>query len=303
MLKTGEATPDSVVLLVDDQMIIAEAVRRLFAAETDIKFHYCSKSEKAVDEATTVLPTVILQDLVMPGLDGLQLVRLYRDNPLTAETPIIVLSTKEDPRVKSQAFSEGANDYLVKLPDRIELLARVRYHSRAYRALTELRQQATRDMLTGIWNRKHIFELLDKEHARAAREQRTLVVVMTDLDHFKSVNDTYGHPAGDAVLKQAVQRFNSCVRSHDHVGRYGGEEFMIILPGANAEDAAGIAERLRSSIASQPMIAGDVSLNVTCSLGVAIATSPQTRVQELVAAADKALYAAKTSGRNRVHFA
>jgi two-component system, chemotaxis family, response regulator WspR len=294
---------NSVVLLVDDQLIIAEAVRRLLAAEKDISFHYCSKPEDAVQAATTLLPTVILQDLVMPGMNGLELLRQYRDNPLTSETPIIVLSTKEDPHVKSQAFSEGANDYLVKLPDRIELLARLRYHSKAYRALTELRQQATRDSLTGVWNRKHIFELLGKELARASRDQQPVAVVMSDLDHFKSVNDNYGHPAGDAVLKQAVQRFNSCVRAYDHVGRYGGEEFMVVLPRCNREHAATIAERLRNSIASEPIQAGDVALNVTSSFGVAVSTGAQAEVHDIISAADKALYVAKTSGRNRVQFA
>lgn len=125
------------VLLVDDQMIIAEAVRRMLAGEDDIIFHYCSDPTKAIQTAMEVKPTVILQDLVMPDIDGLTLSRYFRANPATKQVPLIVLSTKEDPKVKAEAFAVGANDYIVKLPDKIELLARIRYHSRSYIRLLE----------------------------------------------------------------------------------------------------------------------------------------------------------------------
>jgi phosphoserine phosphatase RsbU/P len=125
------------VLLVDDQPIIAEAVRRMLAAETDIQFHYCRDPTKAIEQANALAPTVILQDLVMPELDGLTLVKFFRANPRTREVPMIVLSTKEEPIVKAEAFAVGANDYLVKLPDKVELIARVRYHSKGYIAQLE----------------------------------------------------------------------------------------------------------------------------------------------------------------------
>src|SRR5580693_671550 len=120
------------VLLIDDQPMIGEAVRRMLAGEPDVVFHYCRDATKAVDEAQRVQPTVILQDLVMPEIDGLTLVKTFRANEPTRETPMIVLSTKEDPTVKAEAFALGANDYIVKLPDRLELLARIRYHSQGY---------------------------------------------------------------------------------------------------------------------------------------------------------------------------
>src|SRR6266849_9652408 len=138
MTTPPSATPEVVVLLVDDQMIVARAVCELLAQDQGIALHYCPSPHQALERAEALRPTVILQDLVMPDINGLELVRKYRATPATAEIPIIVLSTKEDPITKSQAFAEGANDYLVKLPDRIELVARVRYHSRAYRALAEL---------------------------------------------------------------------------------------------------------------------------------------------------------------------
>jgi two-component system chemotaxis family response regulator WspR len=290
-----------VVLLVDDQMIVARAVRELFAQDKDIAFHYCSSPHQALERAEALRPTVILQDLVMPDITGLDLVRKYRTTPATAEIPIIVLSTKEDPITKSQAFAEGANDYLVKLPDRIELVARVRYHSRAYRALAALRDQATRDGLTGVWNRKMIFDTLSQELSRAGREDTPLSIVMADLDNFKSINDRFGHPAGDAVLQEASRRLSAGVRAYDHVGRYGGEEFLIVLPNCDREHAGNVSERLRRAVADTPIEAEGETLHITCSLGVAIAdTSNRIGIASLVRAADEALYLAKQTGRNCV---
>jgi two-component system, chemotaxis family, response regulator WspR len=297
-------TPEVVVLLVDDQMIVARAVRQLFAQDQDIAFHYCPSPHQAVERAQALCPTVILQDLVMPDINGLELVRKYRSTSATAEIPIIVLSTKEDPITKSQAFADGANDYLVKLPDRIELVARVRYHSRAYRALAALREQATRDGLTGLWNRKMIFDTLSQELARAEREGKPLAVIMADLDKFKSINDTFGHPVGDAVLQQASRRLSAGIRIYDHIGRYGGEEFLIVLPNCDGEQAKKLGERLRQSVADGPINAEGKELHVTCSFGVAFTDNPnRTTVGALVHAADEALYLAKQAGRNCVQVA
>jgi two-component system chemotaxis family response regulator WspR len=304
-MTTPPSVPSEVVvLLVDDQMIVARAVRQLFAEDPDIAFHYCPSPHQALERAEALRPTVILQDLVMPGITGLELVRMYRATPSTAEIPVIVLSTNEDAITKSQAFAQGANDYLVKLPDRIELVARVRYHSRAYRAIAALREQATRDGLTGVWNRKMIFDTLARELARAAREGTPLAIVMADLDRFKSINDTFGHPAGDAVLQQASRRLSACVRTYDHIGRYGGEEFLIVLPHCDGDKARDLSERLRQSVAGAPMSAEGKELHVTCSLGVAFTDAPNgMSMAALVQAADEALYLAKQSGRNCVKVA
>ncbi len=206
------------VLLVDDQAIIAEAVRQALADEGSVDFHYCASPEDALRCAEETRATVILQDLVMPGTDGLTLVRQYRQNPATRDIPIIVLSTKEEPLVKSAAFAAGANDYLVKLPDRIELIARIRYHSRsylnllqrdeAYRALRQSQQQllATNlelqrlthsDGLTGLSNRRYLDEYLTAEWRRGTRDKTGLGFLMIDVDNFKAYNDTYGHVAGE----------------------------------------------------------------------------------------------------------
>ena len=160
------AVPDYhvMVLLVDDQAMVCEAVRRALVNQPDIDFHYCADARDAITVANQIKPTVILQDLVMPGIDGLTLVNQYRTNPGTRDTPIIVLSTNENPQVKGQAFALGANDYLVKLPDKIELIARIRYHSRAflnvlqrdaaYRALRESQQRLTRSSKKPRWQNR-----------------------------------------------------------------------------------------------------------------------------------------------------
>jgi len=288
-------------LLVDDQMIVARAVHQLFADDPDIAFHYCPSPHLAVEYARTLRPTVILQDLVMPGISGLELVREYRAIPATAEIPVIVLSTREEPVTKSQAFAEGANDYLVKLPDRIELIARVRYHSKAYRALAALRDRATRDALTGVWNRGTIFETLAQELARAGREGTPLAIVMVDLDQFKTINDTFGHAAGDAVVQQASRRLSASVRTYDHVGRFGGDEFLVVLSNCDREQAGMLSERLRQSVVSPPMKVEGRELQISCSLGVAFTDDPgQVSVAALVQSADEALYRAKQGGRNRI---
>src|SRR5262249_34957955 len=133
------------VLLIDDQAIVGESVRRMLAAEVDIQFHFCQDPTKALALAEELRPTVILQDLVMPDVDGLMLVKFFRANPETRDTPLVVLSSKEEPITKAEAFARGANDYLVKLPDKLELIARIRYHSRAYLNLLE-RNEAYRQL-------------------------------------------------------------------------------------------------------------------------------------------------------------
>jgi two-component system, chemotaxis family, response regulator WspR len=301
MLTRPSVTSQVVVLLVGDDMIVAQALHRLLAQDRDIAFHYCASPHEALERAEALRPTVILQDV---DVYGLELVRQYRASPATADVPIIVLCGKEDPIAKSQAFAQGANDYIVKLPDRSELVARVRYHSRFHSVLAALRDQATRDGLTGVWNREMIFDTGEQELARAGREGIPLAMVMADLDQFKSINDRFGHLAGDAVLKQAGGRLSACVRMYDQIGRYGGDEFLIVLPKCNGQDAQALGERLRQAIANVPVIAEGKELRITCSFGVAFTDTPRdANLAALVRAADRALYLAKQNGRNCVQIA
>jgi len=315
----------AMVLLVDDQAMIGEAVRRGLANEENIDFHFCADPHQAIAQAVQIKPTVILQDLVMPGLDGLTLVREYRNNPLTRDIPIIVLSTKEDPLIKSAAFAAGANDYLVKLPDNIELVARIRYHSRsymtllqrdeAYRALRVSQQQLldtnlvlqrlmNSDGLTGLSNRRHFDEYLELEWRRAIREQSQLSLMMIDVDYFKAFNDNFGHLEGDEALRQVAKAIRaSCARPSDLPARYGGEEFALVLPNTSPGGARLLAEKLRLSVAGMniPHIAPAPGSSLTVSIGVATVIPPVgSNSRQLIQEADKGLYAAKNNGRNQV---
>lgn len=313
------------VLLVDDQQIIGEAVRRALVDQADIHFRFCSDPAAAIKAAEETNPTVILQDLVMPGMDGLSLVRQYRANPVTKNIPIIVLSTKEEPAIKSEAFAVGANDYLVKLPDKIELLARIRYHSKAYgsqlqrdeayRALGESQQQLLKanlelqrlnnvDALTGASNRKHFNEYIGTEWKRAAREQTPLSVLMIDVDDFKRFNDTYGHLAGDEGLRKVADTARKvAVRPADLAARFGGEEFVIVLPLTPLDGARSVGENLCRRIEDLqiPHSASSVGKFLTVSIGAASAIPQQGDSSlALIKTADDALYEAKKSGKNRV---
>lgn len=311
------------VLLVDDQLIIVEAVRRMLSEQADIEFHYVTDATLAGQAAVQLQPTVILQDLVMPNIDGFALIKQYRDDEALRQVPVIVLSAKEDPKLKAHSFAVGANDYIVKLPDKLELLARVRYHSnahisrlqrdQAFRFLRESQKQladanielqklAALDGLTGIANRRRFDDVMRVEWQRGQRDRQPLSLLMCDIDFFKQYNDTYGHLSGDLCLKKAAAVLTEHLkRPADLAARYGGEEFAIVLPDTPLAGAITVAEECVRHLQNLAIAhSGSQHGVVTMSIGVAsILPSPESSTEELIATADKALYAAKNNGRNQ----
>ena len=312
-----------VVLLVDDQMMVAEGIRRMLFDEPDIIYHYCNNPHEALERAIEIQPTVILQDLIMPDIDGYALVDAYRSNETTKNIPVIVLSTKEDPKDKSLAFERGANDYLVKLPDKIELVARIRAHSKSYitqlqrdeafKALRELQSELEKsnvelqklsnlDGLTGIANRRSFDEFIAKECLRSARENTTLSLIIVDIDYFKPYNDNYGHLAGDGCLREVACALAEVVhRPADLVARYGGEEFGVVLPNTDIAGAEKLAQKLCEKIRSMKITHefSEVTDHITLSLGITSGVACEaSSPSDLILQADEALYSAKDSGRN-----
>lgn len=311
------------VLLVDDQLLVIEAVRRMLADQADIEFHFVTDPAAAGACALRLQPTVILQDLVMPGWDGFDLIRRYRAQPELQHVPVIVLSARDEPTSKARGFDAGANDYLVKLPDRLELLARVRYHSGAYisrlqrdeafrflresqkhlaEANIELQKLAALDSLTGIANRRRFDEALHNEWQRGQRERRPLSLLLCDVDHFKLYNDSFGHLAGDLCLKKVAAVLTACLkRPADLAARYGGEEFALVLPDTDAAGARIVAEGCLRAL-GELAIAHPESSHCIVSMSIGMATlvpTPGSSTVELVDGADRALYTAKDEGRNR----
>jgi len=325
----------AVVLLVDDQAMVAEGIRRMLADQPDIAFHYCSDPKQAVKQAVAVKATVILQDLVMPEIDGMTLVRFFRNTPTSRDVPVIVLSSKDDPVTKSDAFANGATDYLVKLPEKIELLARIRAHAKSYltqkerdnafrtmekmqdqlsaindelaHSNRELKRLSSMDGLTGLANRRQFDTTLEQEWQRAIRSELPLSLLFADIDYFKRYNDSYGHQAGDDCLKKVADSLQKTVhRPSDLVSRYGGEEFVIILPDTTSEGAIAVAEKMIKHITGLkiPHENSDSADHVTLSIGVAtLSPEEDSSPDELIEAADRVLYKAKDNGRNCIEVA
>jgi diguanylate cyclase (GGDEF)-like protein len=253
-------------------------------------------------------PRLAVLDWMMPYMDGVEVCRRIRAAAREPYVYVLLLTARTESQDLVEGMEAGADDYLTKPFNAQELRVRLRAGRRILdlqqqlmKAREALRVQATHDALTGLLNRGRVLEILLAEIARSERELRPLAVLMVDLDHFKQINDTRGHMAGDAVLREAAHRMQAATRQYDSPGRYGGEEFLIVLPGCGARDSYAQAERIRQAFASEPFAAGSDSLAVTCSIGVSSRhTCAAGDADRLIREADAALYGAKKQGRNRV---
>lgn len=340
------------VLLVDDQPIIHAAVRRLLFDCEDIELHSERDGAQALASALAVQPELILQDLQLDEIDGLDLISAYRSDPALANVPVMVLSAVEEPLTKAETFARGGNDYVVKLPSALELAARIRYHVNAYRAQRdreaaiiallesrrvleernieiearkqqleqlnrELSVSVVTDTLTGLHNRRYLRSFLERPQVevlarsdgaerRRARDQGVTFFLL-DLDHFKRINDEFGHDSGDAVLIEVAHRLRQFIRTGDAILRWGGEEFLLVARDADSDTATKLARRMLKVISSDPIRIGHgKTVVITASIGFAPLPFPapfgaRFSVDHVIGLADAAAYLSKHAGRACAH--
>lgn len=253
-------------------------------------------------------PRLALLDWMMPGLDGPAVCREIRKHREQSYVYMILLTSRESKEDIVTGLQSGADDYLIKPFDAEELKARLRtgerilhLEDRLVEAREQMRFRATHDPLTSLWNRGVIMDLLERELVRSQREHLCTAVLLGDLDHFKSINDTHGHLVGDQVLREVARRLLASVRSYDFVGRYGGEEFLVVLNNCRPDSAVARADQIRKSIGTRPVQTDAGPLPITMSLGVLLSSDWGHRpAHELLREVDAALYAAKSAGRNCV---
>jgi len=292
------------ILIADDSMVVRAVLRRQLEADGHTVVEAVD-GEEALAACREVRPDVVLLDVEMPVLDGhATLERLKADEDLR-DIPVVFLTGRVDTADVVTGLRLGAHDYLRKPFEANELMARVSAALRTKWLQDELRARNAEldrvsriDMLTGLYNRRHLDEHLRRTISAARRHGRNVGLLLADIDHFKLVNDQYGHLAGDAVLKEVAARLQATVRVEDALGRWGGEEFIAVLSETAADSTSVIAERMRQAIAEAPFTLGDgTRIPVTVSIGH---TSGADDAEALVHRADDALYAAKAAGRNRV---
>ena len=299
------------VLIADDEPVSRCLVERLLR-----RWNYDVIIAHDGLEASRILqlpdaPKLVVFDWMMPGMDGAQLCRQIRDRVEEPYTYILLLTGKRSKTDVIEGLEAGADDYITKPFEPQELKVRLRTGKRIIclqdqliAAREALRDMATHDSLTGLCNRPAILEVLTAEVSRIQRQGSSVGIVLADLDNFKSINDTYGHHVGDDVLRQTARAMTRSTRPYDSVGRHGGEEFLIVLPGCNQMNAVSHAERLRAAIGQLTVATASGPARVTASLGVTVFDqSADPNPNTLVRTADEALYRAKNAGRNRVEFA
>ena len=282
------------ILLVDDSKAQAKYIENILIKTGMIP--------KVVTDPMQVLlalekfqPEIIIMDMYMPGCTGMELARVIRQQDRFHSVPIIYLSAEDDVNKQLHAMSLGGDDFLTKPIDPKHLIATLQNRGRRARSLIAL---MIRDSLTGLYNHTHTLHLLELEITKGVEQNKPVCFAMLDIDYFKKINDNYGHPIGDRVLKSLSLFLKQRLRKTDHIGRYGGEEFAIVLPNTTERDAKTIINEIRERFAELPQPAGDRSFNVTFSCGIAL--SQNESAQLLCEKADQALYDAKRNGRNTV---
>lgn len=261
------------------------------------------KSREIIDKVYTELPNLIILSLRLSHPSGLEILKKLKSAPSTRDIPVILSASARCTKSLARGYKLGAFDYISKPYFKEEILARVRNIACTNSRVVELERLLDRDYLTGLYNRRFFMERFVEELAWSVRYHEPLSVFMIDIDHFKKVNDTYGHACGDEILKQTAKTLTSSLRTEDIVARYGGEEFIVLLSNTNADGAMTAAENLRSAVQQVDFCCSDIHLRLTISIGVATYDyGSELSIDAIIGRADNALYAAKKDGRNRVVF-
>lgn len=299
------------ILIVDDSPEDREVYQRFLSRghESDYQFSEACSAEEALRVWQEFKPDCVLLDYRLPGADGLDLLERFENHNHVPISAIVMLTGQGDEVVAVEAMKTGAHDYLVKSKLTREALRRSVHNAiekvRLQREIAEKQKQlerlATLDSLTNLYNRRYFMERLNQELSRTRRYHTSFSVMMMDVDHFKKVNDTFGHSVGDEVLIRVGEVLHSCLRGSDLAARYGGEEFCVLAANTDAEGAHVFADRVRQLIAEQVFRSeGKPSFSITCSIGIAEATDADDDARKLLDRADDAMYEAKRAGRNRV---
>ncbi|HEV7843527.1 MAG TPA: diguanylate cyclase [Pyrinomonadaceae bacterium] len=305
----------SAILVADDEPINRSLIQRRLE-RAGYRVLTAQNGREAVEKARSERPDLIILDVMMPVMDGLEACQLIKGDEATRDTPVIFLSARDETDIKVSGLSLGANDYISKPFKAEELLARVYVALRLKRERDQLRkraedavrradvaqERAMTDALTGLLNRYGLQHILTREMSETRRYNRPLSSLMIDLDYFKAVNDLHGHAAGDTALQQVATVLTEHVRGSDVVFRYGGEEFLVLLPETDLEGAISLAEKIRHAAESRSFGDGEHVFALTLSAGAASLWDNESG-NDMIARADMALYQAKEQGRNRVEAA
>ncbi len=290
------------ILVIDDNRMNVRILSDILETE---EYHVFSllDATKVVETVLLIQPDAILLDIVMPRIDGIEVCSILQNKDETKNIPIIMVTSITDSAILRKAFDIGAFDYIKKPFDHIEVIARLKSAIRYYEQQKELEILARKDGLTNLYNHRTIMELMEKEFQKAIRDQFSIAFLMFDIDYFKKVNDTYGHSTGDRVLKHVGNLLQASPKLSDLIGRYGGEEFCIILSGQSFENVLTYSERLRKSIETQHFSSENIRIRVTASIGISYKKPLlDASVNDIIITADQKLYSAKKNGRNRIEY-
>lgn len=305
---------DALVMIVDDNQTNLKLLANILS-DMGCQFQLCQSAKEALLAVDQDIPDIVFLDVMMPEMNGYDLCILMRSNPKLADIPIIFLTAKVEHESIIKGFEVGGNDYITKPFNEAELKARLinqlSFKFTRDELINEQRQMAilmhdleiaaTVDHLTNLLNRRAMMAHLVAENGRSHRTGETFAVIMADVDLFKHINDDYGHACGDLVLVAIARVFQACLRTEDVVSRWGGEEFLILLPATDLNGAILLAERIRSSVEELKIDYQRTLISVTITLGVAVHNSHQT-IDKTITCADKALYIGKREGRNQVRY-